>query len=548
MRSSKSSGWLYVQWRNDYKRSMRHQPTLSLAACIVIVAALYVGAAVALTKLVENRGVGDDVCYLRQAHLFRDRGFLKGLNTDSDDAHYLSDKFIALKLPDRFTPLTPCESYAPGSGRVFIQYPFGTGLLLSFFPQFAQSSWLYVASATLVFMLVCAALLTSRSLSALITVAIAGGANVYMMVNPSKASYSIAPTMPVCIVLGLLTVWMFAADRAWQRVVLAAAAGFLLGVAVDLRLSSALLAFGFAATFAAQFLFRRNWENFLRPAAFGASCVFAVLPLIASNVINGGSPFATGYRGNDVQFTDLSLSELLTRVKWYGSHTHGILLWSAVALLIVFIIKRHSVKLNGVIPIIGVVASNLIFNMGYFLVHPILAKYYTIAPIYLTIWTIVFAWRASERSQPLNSGRDWEAWASPWRIRIWFATALACGLAVFLFANIYPALSRKSGPGMTTISLEHDAVIWTSGEVWENPASRALEIYMNRHAVANFDTAIPETVNALIASIAKDGRPQYFIIDGPAMAQIANRAAAFGRVQQLGEILGYETERLDAVR
>lgn len=157
MRSSESSGWLYAKWRNDYKRSMRHQPTLSLAACIVIVAALYVGAAVALTTLVENRGVGDDVCYLRQAHLFRDRGFLKGLNTDSDDAHYLSDKFIALKLPDRFTPLMPCESYAPAGGHVLIQYPFGTGLLLSFFPQFAQSSWLYVASATLVFMLVCAA-------------------------------------------------------------------------------------------------------------------------------------------------------------------------------------------------------------------------------------------------------------------------------------------------------------------------------------------------------------------------------------------------------
>ncbi len=101
---------------------------------------------------------------------------------------------------------------------------------------------------------------------------------------------------------------------------------------------------------------------------------------------------------------------------------------------------------------------------------------------------------------------------------------------------------------MTTISLEHDAVIWTSGEAWENPASRALEIYMDRHAVANFDTATPETVKALISSIVKDGRPQYFIIDSPATAQIADRAAAFGRVQQLGEILGYEMERLDAMR
>ena len=68
-------------------------------------------------------------------------------------------------------------------------------------------------------MLVCGALLTAHNM---------GGANVYMMVNPAKSSYSIAPTMPVCIVLGLLTVWMFAADRAWQRVLLAGATGFLL--------------------------------------------------------------------------------------------------------------------------------------------------------------------------------------------------------------------------------------------------------------------------------------------------------------------------------
>ena len=41
----------------------------------------------------ESRGVYDDICYLRQAHLFQRFG-LDGLNTDiaRDDDHYLSSK------------------------------------------------------------------------------------------------------------------------------------------------------------------------------------------------------------------------------------------------------------------------------------------------------------------------------------------------------------------------------------------------------------------------------------------------------------------------
>jgi len=384
-------------------------------------------------------------------------------------------------------------------------------------------------------MLVCGALLTAHNM---------GGANVYMMVNPAKSSYSIAPTMPVCIVLGLLTVWMFAADRAWQRVLLAGATGFLVGVATDLRLSSALLAFGFAATFGAQFLYRRNWENLLRPIAFGIACLAALAPLITSNVINGGSPFATGYRGQDIQLPDLSLSVLRSMFKWYGLHTDGLLLWSALALLAAFVIKRRSIQLSGVNAVIGIVASNFIFNMGFFLTHPVPSQYYTIPPTILTIWTIVFAWHASEWNRSTESGSNLAAA----RIRIWSAAALACGLVVFLFAVISPALARKSPPGSTTISHEPNAVIWTGGESWQNPTARALEIYLDRHAVAEFDTAPAETVDALLASIAKDGHPQYFVIQNPGMDAIAKRAAALGRVEDVGQIFGVKIYRLEPAR
>ena len=517
------------------------QAALTLFICIIVVAIFYVAAALEVTKFDNNRDGNDDVCYLRQAHLFRDRGWIRGLNTDSDDGRYISGKFSELKISDRYSPFLRCERLLPDSGRVFLQYPFGTGFLLSLFPPFAQPNWLYVASTTVVFILVCSALLTSRSVAALIAVAVAGGGNLYMMVNPSKASYSIAPTMPICIVLGFMTVWTFAADRAWKRIMFAGAAGLLLGVATDLRLSSSLLAFGFAAAFAVQFVYRRNWEHFLRPAAFALCCLVALTPLIVSNILNGGSPFATGYRGDDTELPDLSLSHLRTMLEWYGLHTHGLLLWSAVALLAIIIIKRGSLRLNGTNAIIGVCVSNLIFNMSFFLTHPILSQYYTIPPTILTIWTIVFAWHASERN------RLAKFWGIPRaaNIRTWSTVALACGLFIFLSTVISPTLARKSPPGPTTISLEPNAVVWTSGKIWQNPIAGSLEIFFDRHAVADFDTAPPETVDALIAAIIKDKRPQYFVIQNPAMEAISERAAAFGRIQPVGEIFGVKANRLE---
>ncbi len=75
------------------KMTERHRFTFALAISVVIVAILYVGATVTLTQLVENRGVSDDVCYLRQALLFRNHGWIRGLDTDSADARYISEKF-----------------------------------------------------------------------------------------------------------------------------------------------------------------------------------------------------------------------------------------------------------------------------------------------------------------------------------------------------------------------------------------------------------------------------------------------------------------------
>src|ERR1700753_4078790 len=77
----------------------------------------------------ESRGVYDDVCYLRQAHLFQKFG-VDGLNTDiaRDADHYLSSNLRAIGFAAWNDPAAaPCHTKMAKTGRRVLQYPPGTG-------------------------------------------------------------------------------------------------------------------------------------------------------------------------------------------------------------------------------------------------------------------------------------------------------------------------------------------------------------------------------------------------------------------------------------
>jgi hypothetical protein len=63
----------------------------------------------------EIRGVYDDLCYLRQAHLFQKSG-LRGLDTNIalEDDQYLSSKLKEIDFPTWSDPVTaPCHTLIP---------------------------------------------------------------------------------------------------------------------------------------------------------------------------------------------------------------------------------------------------------------------------------------------------------------------------------------------------------------------------------------------------------------------------------------------------
>ena len=252
-----------------------------------------------MSRWSEARGVYDDICYLRQAHLFQKFG-LSGLNTDisRDDDHYLALKLKEIGFPAWSDP--PCHNLMPATGKLVAQYPPGTGFLLALFPEGFQVIPLYVAASVIVFGLALGAIWYASTIPALILAVVFGDLAIYLMINPAKASYSIAPTMVACALAGFLTARLFLARQPRNRVLLAGAVGLLIGLSVNFRLPNLLLCSGYFAFFFIAFLKSRKMETFLQGAVFGAALLAGMMPTLLANAINAGSPFSTTYGAVDV--------------------------------------------------------------------------------------------------------------------------------------------------------------------------------------------------------------------------------------------------------
>jgi hypothetical protein len=335
----------------------------------------------------ESRGVYDDVCYLRQAHLFQKYG-LGGLDTDirRDDDHYLSSKLKAIGYAGWNDPAAaPCHSLMPATQRRVMQYPPGTGFVLALFPSGFQLIPLYVLASVIVFGFVLLGIAYAASVSSILLATGFGCLALYLMINPTKASYSMAPTMVVCAVAGFLTVRLFVAAQARNRMLLAALIGFLIGLAVNFRLPNLFLASGYALFFVGAFLRSRSSETFWRAVAFGAACLVGMLPTLVANAINAGSPLTTTYAGVDVAPPEFSLGVL----RQYVTDMQFVLLLLACAWTVLALRRGHT---PGVTRTALVTAGNLVVNLGFFMSHPIFTPYYTVPVAMLSLWSLLFAW------------------------------------------------------------------------------------------------------------------------------------------------------------
>jgi hypothetical protein len=338
----------------------------------------------------EARGVYDDICYLQQAHLFQRFG-LKGIDTDlvSDDDHYISTKLKEIDFPTWRDPLTaPCHVRMPATQKLVLQYPPGTGFVLAIFPAGFQVVPLYISATIVILFCAFAAIGWASTISRTFAASAFGCAAVYLMINPAKASYSIAPTMAVCALAGLLTAWLFKAKAPRRRWLVALALGLLLGLSVNFRLPNLFLAAGYGGFFLVAFLASRRLEAFVQGALFGVAYLVGIAPTLWANAVNAGSPFSTTYGPNDVVPMDFSFSIVPQYLRdLQGSLAILTVVWTAVVLL----------AGRGNRPVASIVAVNLAVGLIYFMTHPVFTPYYIIPLIMLSMWSLLFGFLMQDK-------------------------------------------------------------------------------------------------------------------------------------------------------
>jgi len=361
----------------------RHGKLILKLVFAVAIVAIFVSNTVSMLHWSERRGVFDDLCYLRQAHLFQRFG-LGGLDTDyaRDDDNFFRQALKDIEAIEPSDPAKPvCHTLLP-SGRRVIQYPPGTGFVMSLLPEGHQAAPMFIAASAIILALALLALARARSTPAILACGAIGCEALYMMINPSKASYSIAPAAPLCAALGVATALMLFDSRPRRALAGALVAGALVGLTVDFRISNALLAAGYLVLFGIDLVIRRSIQPFLQGIAFVAAMVLGALPTFVFNAINAGSPFRTTYSAQDATPPDFTFPA----ARYYFSDIQGLfgLIALAWALWLVLAAPTAASRRTG-----AVVALGLVVNGFYFLTHTIVTPYYMIPMIVLSFAALV---------------------------------------------------------------------------------------------------------------------------------------------------------------
>lgn len=349
----------------------------------LICLAIFASNIVTMSRWSEARGVYDDICYLRQAHLFQRFG-IGGLNTDvvRDDDRYFVGRMQDIAFAEWQDPLRwPCHN-PMRTGKIVLQYPPGTGFLLALFPQDHQVVPLYVAASLVVCALALLAIAIAPTLPATLGAGLFGALSVYLMINPAKASYSVAPTMAVCALAGWLTaVW---AVRGTRSVALIALVGLLIGASVNFRLPNLLLAGGYLIFLGIHFLRSPGTASFVQGLGFGGGLLLGMMPTLIAQAINAGSPFATTYGSVDAVAPAFDLAVLGQYFRDMQFVLIVLAIGSAAWLILLGRGGAHQAAL--------VVSANLTVNLLFFLSHPIFTPYYVVPIAMLSLWTVTFAW------------------------------------------------------------------------------------------------------------------------------------------------------------
>lgn len=351
---------------------------------LLVVLVVFGFMAAAIQRWSEHRNIGDDVCYFRQAHLFQLYG-LDGINTDlSRDNGFLAARLKHVTDPTWNDPKSPpCHRLVEKTGKVVMQYPPGTGAVLSLFPEGGQLIALYLSVAAFLLCAFSATILRAKNISTVALATVVGGVSLYLTNNPMKSSFSLAPTIVICLLAGWLSAIIFTPGPSRNRRAAILALGLALGLSVNFRIANALFVPAYGAFFLWDYLRSRRPTAFLDGALFAATFAIGVAPTLVANFVNAGGAFSTPYASHDASPPDFALTSMISQAKLYLEGTQGFLIVTAIGCAIYYS------RISRLIAAVALITITI--NLLYYLSHPIFTPYYAVPSMLLAIWTIFIA-------------------------------------------------------------------------------------------------------------------------------------------------------------
>lgn len=458
----------------------------------------------------------DPFGYARQAELFREHGLLKGFDTRIDTVETRELIQVAKSVTDNpffwAHGVAPhCHHYEESSQRVILQYPPGTGLLLSAFPEpVAMAYWVIIGCtlATVVFVI-----LTVRfrpTPASMLSALLALGLVCWLITQPgATASPSIPFSIFLCPVIALLAFIAFPTDGRSSRKVAALVFGLLCGLLLAVRYANLFLLVGLAVQIG---LSTRIWvggQARRHFAAIGwAAAGFALTGpaiILYATYVNTGSVFVTTYGGGDTNPPVISVSLILQNLRFYLGNWYGT---PPVVIAFGFLAWRAFSKPDGrglCVPGLATAGAlvSLLVSIAYFLTHDIAIEYYLIPASVLAVCLIAIDSQINSPSRGEEKGA----------IRGWKSVVLAS----MLFVLARGALVEPYRP---VVKLPEE-VFGERTIVWADHSSGTSTYYLGKVAavIAFIDPGLRED---MVRALAHRGWTQYFVLDSKNMHRARN--------------------------
>jgi hypothetical protein len=481
----------------------------------------------------------DPFGYSRQAELFRENGLWRGLDTrikDADASTLISAaKSIDSNSANWYQAIAPhCHYYRASSDSVILQYPPGTGFLLSLFPPATSLDVLFpliVASVTATIVIAVAgsqATLLNYLLGGIVLVPL-----VFVEAAPEAAGNPSVPATIAFIPMMALFAREMDSHGRLRRHLIAFLIGVCAGLLFAIRSPNIVLSFSLFVCILINFWPHRTSASHFLYSMFWfiiAFFTFGALPVLSANFINTGNALTTTYSEIDAAPPDLRLDVIFNNLKFYLTSGYALPVVVSAALVLVFRVVtigklrpaggRYGLSIGG--------GGAFALTLAYFCTHDIRQPYYVYPAAALSLCLVCFELMGSRPADVAD------------RRKLTGGVAKAATLSMALVGVALVAGFRLSSiEPKTTETTIPDELKSNKSIVWADISSGTIYYYQHKYA-AKLNFSKECTREMLVRAVFDRGLNQYFVVDSEDMKEVVGDISKLVPLPRAGVVMTYD--------